>query len=49
MSKQGTEDRGRELTSLADRSWRQKDAEAVLAAWEESGMSPHLFGSLLNP
>ena len=39
MSKQGTEDRGRELTSLADRRWRQKDAEAVLAAWEESGLS----------
>jgi transposase-like protein len=39
MSKQGTEYRAGESTSLADRRWRQEDAEKVLAAWEESGLS----------
>ncbi|HJX62937.1 MAG TPA: transposase [Polyangia bacterium] len=32
MSKQGTEYRAGESTSLADRRWRQEDAEKVLAA-----------------
>jgi len=39
MRKQEAEEAERESTSLADRRWRQKDAEAVLAAWEESGLS----------
>jgi len=37
MSKQRTEDGANESTSLADRRWRQEDAEKVLAAREESG------------
>jgi transposase-like protein len=43
MSKQGTEYRAGESTSLADRRWRQEDAEKVLAAWEESGLSLSKF------
>ncbi|MGO9291592.1 MAG: IS66 family insertion sequence element accessory protein TnpA [Polyangia bacterium] len=43
MSKQGTENRERESTSLADQRWREKDAETVLAAWEESGLSLSKF------
>jgi transposase-like protein len=43
MSKQGTEDGANESTSLADRRWRQEDAEKVLAAWEESGWSLSRF------
>ena len=39
MSKQGTECRAGESASLANRRWRQKDAEKVLAAWEKSGLS----------
>jgi len=39
MSKQGTEYRAGESTSLAGRRWRQEDAEKVLAAWEESSLS----------
>ena len=45
MSKQGTENRGRELKSLADRRWRRKDAEAVLAGWKESGLSLSRFAA----
>lgn len=43
MSKQGTENRERESTSLADQRWREKDAAKVLAAWEESGLSLSKF------
>jgi len=43
MSKQGTEYGAGELTSLIDRRWRQEDAETVLAAWEESGLSLSKF------
>jgi transposase-like protein len=43
MSKQGTEYRAGESRSLADRRWRQEDAEKVLAAWEESGLSLSKF------
>jgi len=43
MSKQRTEDGANESTSLADRRWRQEDAEMVLAAWEESGLSLSRF------
>jgi len=43
MSKQGTEYGAGESTSLADRRWRQEDAERVLAAWEESGLSLSKF------
>jgi transposase-like protein len=43
MSKHGTEDGANESTSLADRRWRQEDAEKVLAAWEESGLSLSKF------
>jgi transposase-like protein len=43
MSKQGTEYGAGESTSLADRRWRQEDAERVLAAWEESGLSLSRF------
>jgi transposase-like protein len=43
MSKHGTEDGANESTSLAGRRWRQEDAEKVLAAWEESGLSLSKF------
>jgi len=43
MSKQRTEDGANESTSLADRRWRQEDAEKVLAAREESGLSLSKF------
>jgi transposase-like protein len=43
MSKHGTEDGANEPTSLAERRWRQDDAEKVLAAWEESGLSLSKF------
>ena len=43
MSKQGIEDGANESTSLADRRWRQEDAEKVLAAWKESGWSLSRF------
>ena len=39
MRKQKTENGDQKTTSLTGRRWRQEDAEAVLAAWEESGMS----------
>jgi transposase-like protein len=39
MSKQATENDDQRITSLTGRRWRQEDAESVLAAWEESGLS----------
>lgn len=39
MSMQESDKGARKSTSLADRRWRQGDAQAVLATWEKSGLS----------
>ena len=39
MSKQESDKGARKSTSLADRRWRQGDAQAVLVTWEKSGLS----------
>jgi transposase-like protein len=39
MEKQETENGDQKTTSLTGRRWRQADAESMLAAWEESGLS----------
>lgn len=50
MSKQATENGDQKTTSLTGRRWRQEDADSVLAAWEESGLSLSGFAAkLCNP